>query len=146
MAENIYRLLSEGGGFSLPFLVHLYDEARNVDIRLVNDNENVEYNGDTYESSDFSYTPNDSGDSALEIELAEHDRIIDLLEDNYFFHVDIIGVLYDGEVAPLSRDRHLYGEGTWSGKTLSMKLGKDDRLDMSFPAMIFTSYNNRGNT
>lgn len=113
---------------------------------MINDSEDLDYGGHTYKASNFTYTPGGNGDSNLEIELVEANEIIDIMENNYFFHVEVIGVFYDGEVTETSQFRHMYGEGTWDGKSLQMKLNKDDRLDMTFPALIFNSYNNRGNS
>ena len=144
MAENIFKALSNGGGFSLPYLLHIHDDKS--DIYVINDSEDLAYGGHTYKASNFTYTPNESGESSLEIELVEANGIIDILENNYSFRVDVIGVFYDGEVTETRQYRHRYGEGTWDGKSLKLKLDKDDRLGMTFPALIFNAYNNRGNS
>ncbi|MCM1218950.1 MAG: hypothetical protein NC548_31090 [Lachnospiraceae bacterium] len=144
MAKNIFKSFANGGGFSLPYLLHIHDDSASVYV--INDSEDLDYGGHTYKASNFTYTPGGNGDSNLEIELVEANEIIDIMENNYFFHVEVIGVFYDGEVTETSQFRHMYGEGTWDGKSLQMKLNKDDRLDMTFPALIFNSYNNRGNS
>lgn len=142
---NIARALAEGGGYNLPFLLHLYDPAKTTHIYLINDNEDYTYNGQTYLASNFTYSPNMEGDSTLNVELVEHDEIIDLLENNYFLRVEVIGIFNGEEVEEIGQFRHKYGEGTWDGAKLEMKLNKDDRGGMTFPALIFNSYNNRGN-
>lgn len=144
MAGNIFRALAEGGGFTLPYLLRISDGG--TDIYVINDCEDLDYKGHTYKASNFTYSPNDDGDSSLQIELVEANGIIDILENNYSFRVEVVGVFYDGEVTETRQFRHQYGEGTWDGKSLSLKLNKDDRLDMTFPALIFNSYNNRGNS
>ena len=53
---NVYKALAEGGGFNLPFLVHLYDPDGNTKIYLINDNDDFEYDGQTYGASSF-HTP-----------------------------------------------------------------------------------------
>jgi hypothetical protein len=142
---NIYRQLAEGGGYNLPFLVHLSSPDGVVNIYLINDNTDLEYDGVTYSASNFTYSPNMEGESTLNVELVEHDEIIDLLENNYFLRVEVIGIFNGEEVEEIGQFRHKYGEGTWEGAKLEMKLDKDDRGGMTFPALIFNSYNNRGN-
>ena len=142
---NIYRQLAEGGGYNLPFLVHLFSPDNATHIYLINDNQDLTYNGHTYTASNFTYSPNNSGDSNLSVELVQHDEIIDLLEDNEYFRVEVIGVFNGEEVEAIGQYKHKYGEGTWDGAKLEMKLNKDDRGGMTFPALIFNSYNNRGN-
>lgn len=68
-----------------------------------------------------------------------------MLEDNYYFRVEVIGIFNGEEVESIGLFKHKYGEATWDGMKLEMKLNKDDRGDMSFLALIFNSYNNRGN-
>lgn len=142
---NIYKELAQGGGYNLPYLVHIYTTDNATHIYLVNDNKDIEYKGHKYLSSNFTYTPNLDGDSSFSVELVEHDEIIDVLENNYVFNTEVVGILNGATVEELSQYKHSYGEGTWDGAKLEMKLNKDDRGNMTFPALIFTSYNNRGN-
>ena len=142
---NIYRQLAEGGGYNLPFLVHLSSPDNATHIYLINDNQDMTYNGHTYSASNFTYSPNTSGDSSLNVELVQHDEIIELLEDYEYFKVEVIGIFNGEEVEEIGQYRHKYSEGTWDGAKLEMKLNKDDRGNMTFPALIFNSYNNRGN-
>lgn len=142
---NVYKALAEGGGFNLPFLVHLYDPDGNTNIYLINDNDDFEYDGQTYGASSFSFTPNRDGDSSLQIEIVDHNEIIDLLENNYYLRVEIIGIFNGDEIEPIGQYKYKYGDATWDGKKLELKLEKDDRGEMSFPALTFNSYNNRGN-
>lgn len=142
---NIYRQLAEGGGYNLPFLVHLSSPDGVVNIYLINDNTDLEYDGITYSASNFTYSPNMEGESTFNVELVEHDEIIDLLEENEYFKVEVIGIFNGEEVEEIGQFKHKYGEGTWDGAKLEMKLNKDDRGGMTFPALIFNSYNNRGN-
>ena len=130
---------------NLPFLVHLSSPDNATHIYLINDNQDMTYNGHTYSASNFTYSPNTSGDSTLNVELVQHDEIIELLEDCEYFKVEVIGIFNGEEVEEIGQYRHKYGEGTWDGAKLEMKLNKDDRGGMTFPALIFNSYNNRGN-
>lgn len=143
---NIYRQLAEGGGYNLPYLVHLYSPDGATHIYLINDNQDMTFGALTYAASNFTFTPNKNGDSTLNIELVEHDDIIDILEENEYFNIDVTGVFNGDEVEAIGQYKHKYGEGTWNGAKLEMKLNKDDRGSMTFPALIFNSYNNRGNS
>lgn len=142
---SVFRSLSEGGGFNLPFLVHLYNKDKSANIYLINDVKDFIHNGVTYESSNFTFNPATDGSATFTVELVNHDTIIDLLENNYCFNVDVIGVFNGEEIEEIGIFKHKYGEATWTGKSLELKLQKDDRGDMTFPALTFNSYNNRGN-
>lgn len=142
---NVYKQLAEGGGYNLPFLVRLSNPENTFNIFLINDNQDMVYNGLVYKASNFSYKPNNSGDSSFSVELVEHHAIIDMLEDNYYFKVEVVGIFNGEEVEPIGFFKHKFGEATWDGMKLDMKLNKDDRGGMTFPALIFNSYNNRGN-
>ena len=142
---NLYKRLSEGGGFNLPYLIHLSSPDKTIDVYLINDNQGLIYKGHKYTASSFSYIPTPDGEATFSIEIVEHDEIIELLEDNHYFKVDVIGVFNGEQVEPIAVYHHKYGEGTWDGAKLEMKLQKDDRGSMTFPALIFNSYNNRGN-
>ena len=142
---NIYRQLAEGGGYNLPFLVHLSSPDNMTHIYLINDNQDMTHGGHTYAASNFTYSANKTGDSTLNIELVEHDEIIDLLEENEYLNVEVTGAFNGEKVEAIGQYKHRYGEATWSGAKLEMKLNKDDRGGMTFPALIFNSYNNRGN-
>lgn len=142
---NVYKQLAEGGGYNLPFLVRLSNPENTLNIFLINDNQDMTYDGQVYSASSFSYRPNTSGDSSFSVELVEHNAIIDMLEDNYYFKVQVIGIFNGEEVEPIGLFKHKFGEATWDGMKLDMKLSKDDRGGMTFPALIFNSYNNRGN-
>lgn len=142
---NIYKNLVEGGGYNLPFLVHLSNPENTLNIFLINDNQDMNYRGHTYSASNFTYNPSTNGEGTFSVELVEHNEIIDMLEDNYYFTVEVIGIFNGENVEVIGLFKHKYGEATWDGMQLEMKLNKDDRGDMTFPALIFNSYNNRGN-
>ena len=142
---NVYKMLAEGGGYNLPFLVHLSNPEGTLHISLINDNQDMTYNGRIYSASNFTYSPATNGEGTFSVELVEHNEIIDMLEDNYYFNVEIIGIFNGENVEPIGLFKHKYGEATWDGMQLEMKLNKDERGDMTFPALIFNSYNNRGN-
>ena len=140
---SIYRQLAEGGGYSLPYLLHIYDATNN--IYIINDNADLNYDGHLYKASTFNYSPDNRGGASLDVEIIESNKIINILESNIEFKVEAVGVLYDDQVTPIQQFTHRYGSATWDGERLQIKLKPDDRLDMTFPALIFNSYNNRGN-
>ena len=142
---NVYKMLAEGGGYNLPYLARIATPDGLTNIYVINDNQDMTYGGHTYAASNFTFTPSNNGDSQLNIELVEHADIIDILEENYSFKIEIIGVFNGETVEALGLYKFKYGEGTWGGAKLQMKLNKDDRGNMTFPALIFNSYNNRGN-
>jgi len=143
---NLFKQLAEGGAYNLPVLIHL--SAGDTDIYLINDNVDMEYNGHTYAASTFSFKQSSSGDAQIQVELVKHEELIDLFENNDAFTTEIVGVYNEGNdtVESFSMYRFKYGTATWTGKSAQIKLDKDDRLDMTFPALTFNSYNNRGNT
>lgn len=143
--QNLFRLLAEGGAYSLPYLLHLFSSDKSVDLYLINDTKDLEWNGALYKASNFTYTPAFDGSASLEIELVTADTIIDLLELSEKLNAEITGILYGGEVAEIAAYRHQYGEASWTGESLRVQFDSDDRLEMTFPALTFNSYNNRGN-
>lgn len=141
---SFFKKLAEGGGFSLPFLIHMYSESEN--IYLINDTQNLTHDGNEYVASAFGYSPSDNGESSLEVAITDN-AIINLFENNYNFQANVIGVLMEtGEVQEIRNYRHKYAEATWNGTTAKISFQKDDRLSMTFPSLIFTTYNNRGNS
>lgn len=142
---NVFRSLAEGGGYSLPYLVHLYNPEGGGNIYIVNDTRDVEFGGHSYAAASFTYRPSTDGSASLEVAVAELDGIIGILEGDGTFRADVVGIVNGGDVVPIMQNRHKYGEATWDGVRLEMRLDKDDRGDMTFPALIFNAYNNRGN-
>lgn len=143
--RDFFRLLADGGAYSLPFLIHLYSGDGSIHIRLINDTRPLVWNGETYAASNFTYNPSTDGGASFEVEIAETDRIIDILETSRTFNAEAVGLLYGSGVSELSSHRHKYGDAVWTGKSLRVTFEADDRMDMSFPALTFNSWNNRGN-
>ena len=148
MDNGIFKKLVNGGGYNLPYLLHLYTADGATNIYLINDTQNRVYDSITFYASNFKYTPNPDGESSLEVELVNAgNAIIDLFEDNYNFRVEIVGtMLENGTVQVIKAYKHKHGSATWEGKSAKITFDKDDRLGMTFPALIFNSYNNRGNS
>lgn len=143
---EVYEALSNGGGYSLPYLLTIKNEDESIELNLINDNKDFVYNGIVFKSSAFNYSPSFDGDSSLEIEIVQSDYLIDIIEGSYTLNVTLVGILSeDNEVYEFATNKHHFGEGTWDGSSLKLSLKKDDRLDMTFPACVFNNYNNRGN-
>lgn len=141
---GVFKELSQGGGYSLPYLLHIRD-ARG-DIYLVNDTKDLTYEGITYKASTFNYSPSDGGEAGLEVELQDAGSgIINVLESNYALDVSVTGLFLEGgDVFEIKRWTHRYGTATWDGKGLKINFNSEDRMGMTFPGLIFNSYNNRG--
>lgn len=143
--SDIFKKLSNGGAFSLPFLLHIYNDKQ--DVYLINSSKEIVYNNITFLPSTFSYLPKPDGETSLEIELVENGSgLINIFENSYDFKAEFLGVLLEnGDIQEISNYFHHYGTATWNGKTANINFTKDDRFNMTFPALIFNAYNNRGN-
>ena len=151
MNANFEKMCRRTGGYSLPWLVRLSNEAGDVNLHFVNDTQARTYGGNTYAASAFDYTPNEDqsgfgGGGTLSIETASNNSIIQMIESYYGIRLQVIGVLLDdGTVSEIKTFQHHYGSAKWNGKQADFTFERDDRLDMTFPALVFSHYNNRGN-
>lgn len=144
MNTTLYDKLTGSGGYSLPYLLDLFDADGNH-IRLINDTHDKSLAGVIYHACAFEYSPQENGESTLKVEIIDNE-IINLLENNYNFEAQIVGVLLeDGTVQEIKTYRHQYGNVTWDGKEAHITFEEDDRFKMTFPSLIWTTYNNRGN-
>lgn len=139
---GVFKELTEGGLFNLPFLLHIYDD--NTHIYIINDNENLMYGDHIYAAASFNYTPSTNGDATLACDIFDKPDLLNYINRNRRFNCDLVGIYRGGEIVPLETYRHQYGEATWDGVKFEIKLNGDDRGNMTFPALIFNSYNNRG--
>lgn len=148
--DVLYEKLLYGGGYSLPYLLHLYDGARDgstatTHIRLINDTRDLEWDGETWLASGFDFTPSDDGESNLKITVGGN-GLKSLMDSEYVFNAEFTGILLeDGSVTPIRGYRRSYGTAVWSGKEAEITFESDDRMEMTFPALIFNVSNNRGN-
>lgn len=149
--NTFQKLIQRSGGYSLPFLIHIYDKDKNIEMFFVNANGNVFYKGNTYNESSFRYEPNQSvygfdGGGKLEITVKEN-QTIDLVEMYSDIHLDVIGVMDEqGTITELKTFRHHYGTLTGDRTSIKFSFDKDDRLEMTFPTLIWNTQNNRGNS
>ena len=139
---GVFKELTEGGLFNLPFLLHIYDGS--TDLYIINDNENLIYKEHTFEAASFNYTPSTNGGATLEFDIFDKPELLNYITRNRIFKCELIGVYRGGEVVQLETYRHNYGDATWDGVKFEIRLDSDDRGSMTFPALIYNSYNNRG--
>ena len=139
---GVFKELTEGGLFNLPFLLHIYDD--DTHFYLINDNSNLTYGGHVFNAAAFAYTPYTNGSATLSCALFDNPELLNYIQRNRRFNCELVGVYRGGEVVQLETYRHNYGEATWDGLQFEIKLDADDRGNMTFPALIYNSYNNRG--
>lgn len=139
---GVFKELTEGGLFNLPFLLHIYDD--DTHIYIINDNVSLTYGGHTFAAASFEYQPSTNGDATLACDIFDKPDLLNYINRNRVFNCDLIGVYRGGEIVQLETYRHNYGEATWDGVKFEIKLNGDDRGNMTFPALIYNSYNNRG--
>ena len=139
---GVYKELTESGKFTLPFLLHIYDAT--TDIYLINDTSDLIYDGHTYKAAAFEYSPGTNGTAKLEASFFDSPELSNIVNRSRVFNCDLIGAYKGGEVVELSTYKHQYGEATWEEDKITINLNADDRGDMTFPALIYNSYNNRG--
>ena len=149
---NIFSTVAKSGNYSLPYLIKLIHDGFG-EIRLVNNNVAVEFDGKLYEASAFEYTePKTAGGvyekASLEITLLDN-TIIDFLETtDYLMRIEVVGVLAkNGTVQKIKQFKHQYGNAKWDEHMkLSFSFTGDDRMNMQFPPYVFDADNNRGGT
>jgi len=153
MNINFERLCRLTGHYSLPFLVDISNGSKT--IRFINDTQSMNYMGNNYLASTFEYIPNAdiygmSGGGILRITAADAGNpngVIAVVQEGENFNIKVIGLLYEkGNVQKLKGFEHTFGTVNLDGRTAEFEFLKDDRLDMTFPALIFSHYNTRGST
>jgi hypothetical protein len=144
MTEQLFR---RNAGYAYKWLIKINKGENN--IYLINDTKNCIYDNQIYEASNFIYAPDPeqlgfTGGGSLEITTLDN-NLIYFLESEGVVKVEIVGVMIDGDVQPIEFYNHVYCSVTWDARKANFQFEPDDRLDMTFPALIFSHYNNRGN-
>jgi hypothetical protein len=149
--NNIFaELVKRNGGYCLHWLIKLYSPDEAIVMRFVNNNADVEYDGETYTAGAFNYKPNNAesgynGGGSLDISYIGN-QVIDLIESYKQIRLDVVAILNErGEITPYHRYQHTYGSLQASRGKAKFSFAKDDRLEMTFPALIWNASNNRGN-
>lgn len=146
------KLCRRTGGYSLPWLIQLSNQTDT--LYFVNNNANVSHGGNTYVATTFDYIPSQkenglSGGGSLDIAASDANEvggIISLIQNATQISLGVIGVMIDGgTVSEIKNYSHSYGTVSLDGRVARFTFNRDDRLGMSFPALIFSHYNNRGN-
>ena len=154
MNANFEKLIQRNGTYSLPYLIAISDYDNTMCLRFINNNQDLVYDGNTYKAAGFKYTasPNESGfcgGGTLEIAITpntDENQIIDLIETYRHIKLQVIGILLDsGEVSVLERYSCSYGKVKVTRTKATFSFEKDNRLSMTFPALLWTGLNNRGN-
>lgn len=148
---TLFEKIIAGGGYTMPFLVHLHSKDGEANFYFVNDNKAVTYDGKTYSPAAFSYTPEASSngfDGGGKLSIAARENKIVAAVDTYKeIYLDVAGILDEnGDVEVLERHTHLYGSVTISNDKADFVFEKDARLSMQFPALMWNRQNNRGNS
>ena len=86
------------------------------------------------------------GGGKLEIAVAESTLLVDLVETYNNIYLDVTGVMAtDGYVYELRAYKHRHGSINGNRTSITFTFEADDRLQMTFPALIWNNQNNRGN-
>lgn len=147
--DELFNLLFNGGKFSLPYLLKFSHKDLNS-IYLVNDKQNIEFDGKLYQAAAFDYTPPDNTGNSGRLSASDIDtdlyNFIENADHNYT--LEVIGAITEnGQVQRLKLYKHFYGSVNYNAieRKLDFSLGKDDRLDMTFNPYSYDTDNNRGN-
>lgn len=145
-------LAKRSGLYSKHYLLKLYNgtDPDSTEYYITDNNADIVYKNHTYHASAFRYTPKSSsygfdGGGRLEIAATES-NIINLIELNKNIYVDAtLVIVKDGEVSELTSYKHKYCTVSGNRQSISIDFDKDDRLSMTFPTLIWSTQNNRGN-
>lgn len=149
MTENeLFQRYLMGGNYALPYLLQF--STPNYDtLYFVGTNEDVEYDGNTYEAASFEYSPPDlqGKGGSLKISGLSNELInfVEYADENW--RLDVVAIIAEnGEITPLKQYHHFLGSVSYGDNMeLNFELGSDDRLEMTFPPYKFDTDMNRGN-
>lgn len=146
--SKIFNALFSGGNITLPYLIAI--TCPNLEpIYLVNNNEDINYDGNIYKASTFDYTPpNNKGDGGtLDITGGDNDLIYFIDAANDKAKLEVVGVLIDNsDVQVIHTYKHYYGNITINSQnSITWNLSKDNRLEMVFNPYTYDTDLNRGN-
>lgn len=146
--ESAYKDLCNGGGFSIHHLIKLSNIDDTQSVYLCDNNEALVYDGITYLASNFTYNVSFDGSATLQIELVKGgNAIINIIEDNHNLKLDVKRLLIkQNSTQLLSNFYHYYGKASWDSSQATFNFDKDDRLNMTFPCLIWDKYSNKGNS
>ncbi len=148
--SEIFNSLFGGGNYTLPFMLK-FSHPDLDSICVVNNNQSIEYNGEIYIASDFSYTQPENNGTGGTLNISSQpneNNLFEFVENaDHRYRLDVVGALLENNtIQPIKTYKHFYGSVT-ADRTgrLNFQLGADDRKDMTFTPYIFDTDNNRGN-
>ena len=149
MNINFAKLCRRTGGYKLAWLITLSDPDDTTILRVVNNNADVVFGGNTYTASTFNYLPGEAvhgmdGGGTLDIVVTDN-SVIDMIEAYRSVKLDVVGVLVDSTVTEIQGFSHTWGSVSWDGKKASFTFEKDEKLTMTFPSILLDPSINRGN-
>lgn len=147
----IFNLLTDrAGSYSLPWLIKLSNSAGTTILYRAGNTEDVTYGGHTYTATALEYKPavevqGFDGGGTLSIYCGADDTIIDLIESNKNILMEVVGAINaDGTITAVRVFRHTTGSVDWDRTKATFTYEKDERLSMTFPAIVISSLNARG--
>ena len=149
MNVNFAKLCRRTGGYKLAWLITLSDADDATVLRVVNNNADVSFGGHTYTASTFNYLPGEAvhgmdGGGTLDIVVTDN-SVIDMIEAYRSVKLEVVGVLVDSSVSEIQGFSHTWGSVSWDGRKASFTFEKDEKLTMTFPAILLDPSINRGN-
>lgn len=150
MSDVFELLTSKSGGYNLPYLIQISDIDDTVTFRFVNDTQDITYEDEVYTAETFEYIPNAEaygfdGGGTLTIP-SPGNNIIDLIDMFRRIKLVVVGVLRSGDdVFPIKFYQHSFGNALVNRRQITITFKADDQMNMTFPGLIFSHYNNRGN-
>ncbi len=148
MHPDIFYRLFSGGNYALPYLIKFAHPTAGT-ICLVNDRDDITYNGEHYIASTFAYTPPDNMGSGgtLKISGIETGLIEFSEEADQDYELTVVGLITQGNtIQPIRTYRHMHGTVTYTAEMgLEFSLAGDDRMEMSFTVYTYDTDSNRGN-
>ena len=149
MNVNFAKLCRRTGGYKLAWLITLSDPDDTTTLRVVNNNADVVFGGNTYTASTFNYLPGEAvhgmdGGGTLDIVVTDN-AVIDIIETYRSVKLEVVGVLVDSSVSEVQGFSHTWGSVSWDGKKASFTFEKDEKLTMTFPSILLDPSINRGN-
>lgn len=145
------KLISRHGGYSLPYLIYLHDEEKNIEMRFANSRDDLTFEGNVYKAGTFKYISNArkkgfNGGGKLEITV-KNNQTINLVEYYDSIFLDVIGAIREGnQIEEMKRYSHHYGKLNGDRKKISFSFNPDERQEMTFPMLIWSGLNNHGNS
>ena len=149
MTEIFNLLTDRAGSYSLPWLLKFSNADDSTILYRAGNTEDVVYGGHTYTATAIEYKPaaevqGFDGGASVSIYCGSDDTIIDLIESNRTILLEVVGAINDdGTITAVRVFYHTTGSVDWDRTKATFTYEKDERLSMTFPAIVITSINAR---